>query len=238
MTEKEEDPASEKNEFYRNWPQKKEIKCHSQTQAQLTYTIVVNWCKVWFVWPAIMWTTTCGCLCFRQALPYWRFPFDWLKWLLFMLFKLFIAVVGETILTFVEFLLILLLFILLVCDVDDDDADKDNDVDELIFKLLKLLFKILLVICELGLIMWLLFNWFSSFELPHALSSVNISVKYPGSALMRSMFILILLTMSSDLKLYIKERIWKRRIRIYRGVISTKTICNHNDDDFNEASMR
>lgn len=66
-----------------------------------------------------------------------------------MLFKLFIAVVGETILTFVIFLLILLL----VCDVDDDDADKDDAVDELMFKLLRLPFKILLVICELGLIM-------------------------------------------------------------------------------------
>lgn len=157
-----------------------------------------------------MWTTTCGCRCFRQALN-WRFPFDWLKWLLFMLFKLFIAVVGETILTFVIFLLILLL----VCDVDDDDADKDDAADELMFKLLRLPFKILLVICELGLIMWLLFNWFSNFELlmPHALSSVNISVKYPGSALMRSMFVLILLTMSSDLKYYVKKgRIWKRRI--------------------------
>lgn len=142
-----------------------------------------------------MCTTTCGCLCFRQALPYWRFPFDWLKWLLFILFKLFIAVVGETILTFVKFLLILLL--LFACDDDEDD------VDELMFKLFRLLFKILFVICELGLMMWLLFNWFSNFELlmPHALSSVNISVKYPGSALMRSMFVLILLTISSDLKM-------------------------------------
>lgn len=46
--------------------------------------------------------------------------------------------------------------------------------------------------------------------MPHALSSVNISVKYPGSALMRSMFVLILLTMSSDLKYYVKRGEFER----------------------------
>ena len=165
-----------------------------------------------------MCTTTCGC--FRHAEPYWRFPFDWLKWLLFMLFKLFMAVVGETMFTFVELLLLilvanmllllvlllLLLLMLLLVVVVLLLLLLLWEPPPLIFKLLKLLDNKLLVICELGLIRWLLFNWFSIGVLtPHAFSSVNISVKYPGSALMRSIFVLILLTMRRHLKIEFLE---------------------------------
>lgn len=137
----------------------------------------VVWCWYFCCWPAIdsRTTTSRGCFWDRQANPSHRSDFigRCCRWLLMddELLDRDIVLVGES---------ILLLFILWwLC--------------ELRLKLLRLLLSILLVIWELDRRL-LLLRWWLLF-IPQALSSVNISVKNPGSALIRSMLELNRFTM-------------------------------------------